>query len=616
MLYPQRTARNARANPVFGLGIGLGAGGQGGAALSNINQWNQKVFDVRVQYGVQANAIRFTDGNCNISSPNTINSAGQVTWTSADIGKVIMLNGAGIVQNAVRVPYVGTITAVSGNSCTVTPALVGNVASGGIGWYGTDDTTAWNNAFADMGVRGGGGLFCVGASMVNGPMQSTNSGFAQIMLPNSTYAGPKIVIDLFGPYSDGWFPTEGEVASQFGGFTMISTFINFVTDNTTPSLIGGATSNLATFTLFSNVFIRVENVTFMAPSNPTLTMLDFSAVQGCAVRKCRFITTDGMGSGLTALPTSYKGVGLQMPYVNNNDRAFLDECVAHGFYCGFVLGEHTAGNNLGVYQCVLGFGYLNGGGGHAVWLGYASCESTNYALSGFANTAGGGGGVITLSSGGPIPIIIEMLDLEDAISGAFAKTAHVNDPNSFFTGRICYAHGVSGTGIMSGITTNGCNVLSFQDITRPFTGALAPTRLTASVTNATATMANLADLTQTLGAGLKYTGRLVIKCNNSTAAEGIQVDFNGGTATMTSFFATAFVAVSSGTDTAGTVISTSLAGVINWTTITGETVIEILISFVVNATGTFIPRAAENSHATGTLTAELGSYLTLQESAN
>ncbi len=140
-------------------------------------------------------------------------------------------------------------------------------------------------------------------------------------------------------------------------------------------------------------------------------------------------------------------------------------------------------------------------------------------------------------------------------------------------------------------------------------------RNTADVTNATTTFATLPDLTITVKAGRKYFGKLIVKCNNDTAAEGIKFDFNGGTATMTSFWAAASELVG-GTTVLGTAISTSLAGVINYTTITGETIIEFNISFVVNAAGTLIPRFAENSHAAGTATVELGSFINLTDSPN
>jgi hypothetical protein len=142
-------------------------------------------------------------------------------------------------------------------------------------------------------------------------------------------------------------------------------------------------------------------------------------------------------------------------------------------------------------------------------------------------------------------------------------------------------------------------------------------RLTADVANATTTLSNLADLSVTAVAGRKYTGRLVLKCRNSTAAGGVKLDFGGGTATMTSFWAVASpagTAGSGGTIATGTLVSTTLTGAVNYTTITGETLLIVEVSFVVSAGGTFIPRVATNS--AGTVTAELGSSLRLWDSRN
>jgi hypothetical protein len=142
-------------------------------------------------------------------------------------------------------------------------------------------------------------------------------------------------------------------------------------------------------------------------------------------------------------------------------------------------------------------------------------------------------------------------------------------------------------------------------------------RLTADVANATTTFSNLPDLSATVVAGRKYTGRLVLKCRNSTAAGGVKIDFGGGTATMTSFWAVASpagTAGSGGTIATGTLVGTALTGAVNYTTITGETLITAEVSFVVSAGGTLIPRFATNS--AGTVTAELGSWLRLWDSRN
>jgi len=141
------------------------------------------------------------------------------------------------------------------------------------------------------------------------------------------------------------------------------------------------------------------------------------------------------------------------------------------------------------------------------------------------------------------------------------------------------------------------------------------TRLSADVTNATATMTNLTALSQTVIAGRKYVGRMLVFGSDSTAVDGIQFDFNGGAATMTSF-AAAIVGTPVGT-TLGTTSSTALGTAITATTATtGVAAYEIAISFVVNAAGTFIPRMAQVSHSAGTATAALGSFLMLNDCPN
>lgn len=140
-------------------------------------------------------------------------------------------------------------------------------------------------------------------------------------------------------------------------------------------------------------------------------------------------------------------------------------------------------------------------------------------------------------------------------------------------------------------------------------------RLTADVTNATATMANLTDLSQTVISGRKYFGQCVIFASNSTALEGLQFDFNGGTATFTSFVY-GLVGTPIGA-TIGTAYATSAATALTATTATtGDVAYLIAFEFVCNAGGTVVPRGAEVSHTTGTATFRLGSFLLTEDSPN
>jgi hypothetical protein len=142
-------------------------------------------------------------------------------------------------------------------------------------------------------------------------------------------------------------------------------------------------------------------------------------------------------------------------------------------------------------------------------------------------------------------------------------------------------------------------------------------RMTTSPTNATATLSSglLSDLTLTLVAGRKYFGRVVFIAKDSTGADGLQFDFNGGSATMTSFEATAEEAPIGAT--LGVTDSTALATALTNTVVsTGNVVYAYNLTMVVNAGGTFIPRFAQVSHSTGTATVLLGSWILLEDSPN
>jgi hypothetical protein len=214
-------------------------------------------------------------------------------------------------------------------------------------------------------------------------------------------------------------------------------------------------------------------------------------------------------------------------------------------------------------------------------------------------------------AGGAIDFVANNNDMGE-FNNSLGLLLTTNSPVVGWTGSA-----TTGSGNRTGISEAAAKVVAFgnggsSDTTGwyVFNGT---SRVTGDLTNATASMSNITGISSTLIAGRKYVGRLTVKCTNSTAAEGIQFDFNGGTATMTSFYAAGGVLASGGTDTVGTNISTSLSGPISFSVLTGETVLIIEISMVVNAAGTFIPRFAENTSATGTATVRLGTFQWLQD---
>jgi hypothetical protein len=183
-------------------------------------------------------------------------------------------------------------------------------------------------------------------------------------------------------------------------------------------------------------------------------------------------------------------------------------------------------------------------------------------------------------------------------------TGDFEGPASAVSGNLVSFNGTSGKiGQDSGVASSGVFLST----------SLLRKEVTADVTNATATMANLTDLSVTLAAAGIYVGEMIVKCNDSTAAEGIAFDFDGGAATMTAFAAGAGV-LTGGTTVASVTTSTAIATDLVWTTITGETWITIRMGFTANAGGTFIPRFCQGTaHSAGTATVSRGSYLVLNK---
>ncbi len=134
--------------------------------------------------------------------------------------------------------------------------------------------------------------------------------------------------------------------------------------------------------------------------------------------------------------------------------------------------------------------------------------------------------------------------------------------------------------------------------------------LNADYTNATAVMSNISGLTRTLLTGRKYVFDMYLRFSNSTAADGIVIDFDGGTATATDFRVHCLVFDTALLLSAQT---TAIATDISATTATGASTFDCHGSFTVNAAGTFIPRAQEEADGGGTLTIELGSDLRLHD---
>jgi len=137
--------------------------------------------------------------------------------------------------------------------------------------------------------------------------------------------------------------------------------------------------------------------------------------------------------------------------------------------------------------------------------------------------------------------------------------------------------------------------------------------LASDYTNATSAFSNTA-LSVPVQSGRKYRVTASLFLTESTAADGVKIDFAGGSAAATSFVATCDIVNALGTNLPQTNATTvALATTINLgaTTDANVHIYKCSGGFEPSGDGTFIIRGAQNAHTTGTLTIKRGSWLSL-----
>lgn len=153
-------------------------------------------------------------------------------------------------------------------------------------------------------------------------------------------------------------------------------------------------------------------------------------------------------------------------------------------------------------------------------------------------------------------------------------------------------------------TTHGALVVSNSIIVTNMSMTLA-----GDATSTSATLASLS-LTNYVISGHRYSFKCILYVSDSTATDGVQIDFGGGTATATNFrcHVTSF-------DSALNLSTqlTSLTAAATMSTFTGAGMIEVHGSFEPSASGSFIPRFAQAAHTVGTLTCFRGSHILMEE---
>jgi hypothetical protein len=145
-----------------------------------------------------------------------------------------------------------------------------------------------------------------------------------------------------------------------------------------------------------------------------------------------------------------------------------------------------------------------------------------------------------------------------------------------------------------------------QAIFDEFEAALSPRIVKVDVPNSTNVMAALNDLKCDLGNGKNYHFDVVLRVADSNM-EGLSIDFNGGSATVSYFWASA---LGWALEPSMARHSAALATALSYESLDGGDGLIMIRCFVtVNVGGTFIPRFAQVAHSTGSITVKKGSWI-------
>lgn len=302
------------------------------------------VFNVK-RYGAKGDGVTKFDGTITTGTPNFTSASGS--FTSADVGKVITITGAG----GTNIDLTTTISAyVSATAVTLTDNASASV-SGVAYTYGTDDTTAIRNAVAAVGSATppvGEVFFPQGIYIVNGAFDQTNNSqiaFPTVLSTSSPYF--MTTVKLRGPI----FPKSTNFYGYASGGAIIYSTKNGSAGDSVFSGkgVGGASS-------FTDIRVDIENLTVRTVQNPTNSAINLAFINTAIINNL-YIEAGTVLLNAIAQPTGTSSNGLIMPGTQNNNVTFLTNVRIQGFYTGLSAGEHTSGHNVDIFYAVNGLAF-------------------------------------------------------------------------------------------------------------------------------------------------------------------------------------------------------------------------------------------------------------------
>ncbi|HEY6021626.1 MAG TPA: hypothetical protein VIY48_17685 [Candidatus Paceibacterota bacterium] len=374
-------------------------------------------------YGAKGDGNSVIDGAMTAASAVLTSASGQ--FTAADVGKLIMVKGAGPTGVTNLVTTIQTFT--SATSVTLAAAATTTVTGAYVLWA-TDDTAAFtaatNAAYAYATSHSRAGQVFVSASpgKFYGLSALTKGGVtlgnAQIPLPIAPVASPKVHIEFTGPFNQSGLFHWNQTIPQYSGATLVSfgvyangtAQVNDINANGNPAIIGGPTQPNGygtTALLFSNMLVTLRNLsmfTTFSTAGLTFGCFDFSGIAEAQIIDCAFGTT-ALFTDLqspTPLSANLSICGLFPANGNNDLNVVRNASFVGGHTFAFYATEHTVIEAMRITYCwaalcVIG-GYFNSvGASHAVNVDQISVEGCTRHVYIIGSGQAGQGPVVNIS---------------------------------------------------------------------------------------------------------------------------------------------------------------------------------------------------------------------------
>jgi hypothetical protein len=384
-------------------------------------------------FGAAGDLLFKRDGAMSAASPILTSASG--TFSGSDVGKTVVVNGAG----AAGVPLVSRIVSRQSARQVTLAASAATQVSGTIFYYGTDDTAAFQRAINET-VAASGGVILLGKKnyLISSALSFPARHIGQEQVAVVEFRG------AIGPVRSNW----NNVDQKLGGPNDVKLPIAGQTIVQTASLSGKIIDfdwQTPISQAPSGVQVAFQNIVFRVPAQSSTTGLDLQHAYSCRIID---VTVEPSDNQSNLPPPVSGGIGIRLPRVGNGAQVVLDRVGVAGFDTGIRFSEHTDLRDVWIYRCR--YGLIAEQSNHASQWGRVTIHWCPYGLVSEANVSAPPAFV---TDGG-------LFDIEDAPNGHWAQTvANIHDPGNNLRGSIVYHRAVPFVGKESGIAVNGARHL-------------------------------------------------------------------------------------------------------------------------------------------------------------